>query len=145
MGMNGGILRIGFDVGGVLTKYPRVFRKLIKTLSGRDDIEIWFISDIHPRSKIAVMLGENGIPFTLDRIRSADFLTQGEQCKAVVADEIGLDILIDDNPGYLSIPGSPPIRLCVQADPYDPYNAPDWKGGEQLRIVGPKKRPGDGG
>src|SRR5262245_7422046 len=110
------MLSIAFDVGGVLSKYPEIFRKLVMLLEDTT-AELWVISDMHPVEKIIDMLYRNNIPIRSDQVRSADYVTHGERCKAVLCKELGIDILIDDFAGYVAVPGSPPVRLLVMPDP----------------------------
>ncbi len=117
-------MRIAFDVGGVLSKYPSIFKPLLAALHlGRSDVEVFIISDMHPVEKVIDMLERNKVCFYKHRVRSADYKTHGELCKAMLCMELEIDILIDDHPGYVAVPGTPPVRLLVMPDPNLPYYA----------------------
>ena len=62
-------------------------------------------------------------------VYSADYKAHGEACKAVLLRELGIDVLVDDHPGYLvwPWPGPAPLRLRVEPDVHRPYHAPEWE------------------
>lgn len=121
-------MKIAFDVGGVLSKYPDVFRPLIEVLHfAGGGVEVYFISDMHPVVKIVDVLRLNTIPCLIHRVHSADYTTHGEECKAVLCEQLGIDILIDDFPGYLATVGKPLVRLLVMPDPTRDYYAQEWQ------------------
>lgn len=120
-------MKIAFDVGGVLSKYPSVFIPLLTSLHFARDIEVWIISDMHPEEKIIDMLQMNAVTFYMHRARSADYKTYGEMCKSKLCEELGIDVLVDDFPGYLATPSQPLVRLLVMPDPQLPYYADEWK------------------
>lgn len=119
-------LRIGFDLGGCLSKYPATFRQLFLALRDAPGVEIYVVSDMHPVEKIQKMLTDNGFFLPKERVLSADYQTHGELCKAVVCREMMIDILVDDFIGYLDTKGSPPVRLLVMPDSGLPYYADQW-------------------
>ncbi len=121
-----GKMKIAFDIGGVLSKYPGTFCPLLKALYGAPGVEVWIISDM-PAQKAIDMLRLNGLASLYHRVRSADYATHGEECKAVLCRELGIDILVDDFIGYVATPGAPPVRLLVMPDPTRDYYAPGWK------------------
>lgn len=140
-------MRIAFDVGGVLSKYPHTWRPLLDLLTFRGvdpryDIETWIISDMHPEQKIVDMLQANNIPFDAERVRSADYQTHGEMCKAVLCEELGIDILIDDFPGYVA--HGKHCRLLVMPNPHEPYYHDDWKTDGSEGGFGRRVRPTKG-
>lgn len=140
-------MRIALDVGGVLSKYPDVFRRLLQLFHYKGSgwgVECWIISDMHPESKIVDMLERNGMLFYKDRVRSADYATHGERCKAVLCQELGIDILIDDFPGYLAVPGMPLVRLLVMPDPDRPYYDDNWQTDGSEGSFGRRTRPTKG-
>lgn len=135
-------LRIGVDIGGVVSKFPGVFKPLLIALHFAAAVEVWFVSDMHPVQKIVDMLNMNGVPFFPERVRSADYKTHGEMCKAIVCEREGIDILIDDFPGYVATVGKPPVRLLVMPDPREPYYADDWKTDGSEGNFGRRNPPG---
>lgn len=123
------MIKIGIDVGGVLSKYPEVFKLLIELCEFTRHslgVEVHIISDMHPKSLIKDMLELNGIKFMRDeQIHSADYKTHGENCKKVLCESLGIDILIDDFVGYVAEGNF--VRLLVMPNPYKPYYADSWK------------------
>ena len=117
-------MRIAFDVGGVLSKYPQ-FKQLLETLHFSKMIEVWIISDMHPMEKIIDMLELNGVWFYKHRVRSADYKRHGEMCKAILCEELSIDMLFDDFPGYVA--SGKHVRLLVMPSPTEPYYHDDWK------------------
>ena len=120
------MIRIAFDVGGVLSKRPEVFVPLISALlKVQDDVEVFILSDMHPVEKIADMCSRNGIFVYPANIISADYESYGELCKTIACRERGIDLLIDDFPGYVA--EGDHVRLLMMPDPKTPYYADDWK------------------
>lgn len=118
------IMKIGIDIGGVISKYPDLFRKLINTLNGTD-ITIYIVSDMHDHTKMVHMLAINGINIPSERVISANYAEYGEHCKTKVCDELGLDVLIDDFIGYLA--NGKHVRLLVMPNGDEPYYHDSWK------------------
>lgn len=121
------MIKIAFDIGGVLSKYPEVFRPILRALYFfTESIEIHIVSDMHPKDKILKMLSMNGFSFIpAERVHSADYQTYGENCKALLCATLGFDVLVDDFDGYLH--NGSHVRLKVVADPSKPYYADTWK------------------
>jgi hypothetical protein len=115
-------MKIAFDVGGVLSKHKGI-RDLFNQLHFLREVEVYVISDMHPVEKIHEMLKLNGIDTY--RVYSADYKKYGENCKKVLCEELGIDILIDDFMGYLAQGNF--VRLLVMPDPNEPYYSDDWK------------------
>lgn len=119
-------LRVAFDVGGVLSKFPEIFRRLLHGLG--PTVEIYVISDMSPRQAIVDALARNGLGWVPSgHIVSADYARLGETCKAEACKELEIDILIDDFMGYVSIPGAPLVRLLVMPDASLDYYATTWQ------------------
>ncbi len=119
------MLKIAFDVGGVLSTYPDKFRPLLDALGASSGVEVWIISDMHPEQKIIDTLRLNGIRFLDKRVRSADYDKYGNACKAVLCKELEIDILIDDFVGYLA--DGDHIRLLLMPNSSNPYYHENWK------------------
>jgi len=134
-------LKIAFDIGGVLSKYPAEFRKLLADLDGNDDIELFVITDMHDKDEVVKQLNENlGYFFSPKNVYCADYEKHGELCKAVLLRDLKIDMFYDDFVGYTMWPphfGPAPIRMLVMPDGYRPYWHPDWKcsGGDFGRRV----------
>lgn len=146
-------MRIAFDVGGVLSRYPEIFRPLLYILHhhiGSRNVEVLIISDMHPKEKIMDMLARNDFGFIdADHVYSADYQKHGENCKAVLCQKLGIDILVDDFIGYVATVGSPPVRLLVMPDPSIPYYAtaehpgePHWYTDGSEGTFGRRNPPG---
>ena len=122
------ILRIAFDIGGVLSKHPAAFKAFLVALHQYHDLYV--ITDMHPKEKVVETLRRNGFlgMFKSDRILVSDYETHGDACKAVLLREHNIDVFFDDHPGYLVWPwaGPAPIRLRIEPDPYLPYWADEW-------------------
>lgn len=131
-------MKIAFDIGGVLSKYPDQFREMLKDFSNS---EIFVITDMHDKAEVVKMLTDNGFiktvvgfgpigPIYEQNVYCADYKTHGDMCKAVLLKELGIDIFFDDFVGYTnwdSSLGPAPIRLLVMPDPWKPYWADSWK------------------
>lgn len=123
-------MRIAFDIGGVLSKYPNQFRDLIERLSDRGRAAgIFVISDMHPKEKLLTLMRLNKIPVWEQNLYCADFDKHGEGCKAELLDELKIDIFFDDHISYCAaqFPGSyPTIRCLVWPDASMPYTSDEW-------------------
>jgi hypothetical protein len=141
-------LRIAFDVGGVLSKQPDIWRAFINAVDP-NQIEVHIISDMHPVEMIIDTLNKNSFDkISRCNIHSADYDHYGEMCKAVLCERLGIDILIDDFIGYVAVPGAT-VRLLVMPDSDAPYYHDAWKTdgteGSFGRRTASTGRRGDGG
>lgn len=50
-------------------------------------------------------------------------------------------MLIDDFPGYVATPGSPPVRLLMMPDPGEPYYHDDWRTDGSEGDFGRRRKP----
>lgn len=119
------MIRIAFDVGGVLSKHQSIRDLYTKLWADSSGILPFVISDMHPVEKIIQMLEMNKLPVCPETVFSADYKTHGENCKKVLCEELGIDILIDDFIGYVA--EGKHVRLLVMPDPNEPYYSDDWK------------------
>jgi len=125
------MLKIAFDIGGVLSKYPDQFRILIDKLQapGRTGletpIEVYVISDMHDIDKMHQMLTDNGIRVDKAKVYSADYKEHGEFCKTHLCNQLQIDILIDDFIGYVAEGNF--IRLLSMPNASLPYYHDTWK------------------
>jgi hypothetical protein len=125
-------MKVAFDIGGVLSKFPETFRAMVAALiSG--GAEVLVLTDMHDRPAMLDMLGRNGVvpPVREADVHVADYARHGEACKAILVRDLGIDVLIDDHGGYLAWPWATPapVRLLVTPDPRRPYYAPGWETG----------------
>jgi hypothetical protein len=120
-------MRIAFDIGGCISKYPDQFRELIQHM---DIYNVFVITDMHDKSEVVKTLCDNEILVCEENVYCADYATHGEFCKAKLLQELKIDVFIDDFLGYLqwdSRFGKPPIRLLVMPDATQPYWHDTWK------------------
>lgn len=120
-------MKVAFDIGGVLSKYPNIFTRLIKILRSSHDCEIHIISDMHSVDYIQKMLRMNGIYLSIDNVHSADYTTHGELCKSELLKSLNIDIMFDDFIGYLADEQSCPVRCLVMPNPHLDYYHESWK------------------
>lgn len=119
------MLKIAFDIGGVISKYPEIFKKFIEAIN-QDKIELFILTDMHPKEKVKETLWMNGFGFADENILIADYTKYGEAAKAVLCKEYKIDIFIDDFIGYVNDTGAP-IRLLLMPNSKLPYWADSWK------------------
>ena len=143
-------MKIGVDIGGVLSAYPEEMHRLIASFV-HNGHEIHVITDMHEREETLTQLRDNGFGYIpAERVHNADYAKYGEMCKQVLMRDLGIDIHIDDFPGYMawdSSLGKAPLRLLVCPDAFRPYWHPDWKcsGAEFGRRVATLESLTDGG
>ena len=126
-------MKIAFDIGGVLSKFPGHFSPIVRQLGERYEIHV--ITDMHDREEVARQLRVNGFspPINLENVHIADYAAHGEAAKAVILRERVIDVLVDDFPGYLvwPWPTPAPLRLQVMPDPRRPYWHRTWDSGTE--------------
>lgn len=135
-------VRVAFDIGGVLSKYPGIWRPIFHVLARAPGIDVYVISDMKPHAKTMAFCHDNGFMVPAEQIRCADYETYGELCKAVLCRELGIDVLIDDHMGYLVTADQPLVRLLVMPDPLLPYYHNDWKTDGSEGNFGRRNPPG---
>jgi len=129
-------MNIAFDIGGVISKYPDVLKKLMSKLMDTN-CEIYIITDMHDKKHVNSILQTNGIYLPLDHIHCADYNKYGDMCKAILLRDLKIDLMFDDFIGYLgwdSTFGDAPIRLLVMPDSFKPYWHTDWKTNDDLEF-----------
>ena len=133
-------MKIAFDIGGVISKYPDVFRNLINVLDQHwADLGVYIITDMHNKDEVIKILKDNHIIVDEDKVYCADYEKYGELCKAVLLKQLSIDIFVDDFVGYTSWDsslGEAPIRLLVMPDPFKPYWHKDWKTNDKSGFCG---------
>lgn len=135
------IFKIGFDIGGVLSKYPEAIA-FYRACLASPLMEVHIITDM-PHDKALGMLRINGLlELDASRIHSCDYAAHGEECKAEKAKEIGLDAIVDDFIGYVATPSAPPLRLLAMPDPTRDYYHETWKTDGAEGNFGRRKRGG---
>ncbi len=117
-------LRVSFDIGGVLSKRPDVFRPFVAALV-RGGADVYVITDMHDHAQSVRFVRENGYDVPPERILNADFATHGEACKQKVVEAHGIALHLDDFPGYCA--NTSCVNLLVWPDPTLPYYHDDFK------------------
>ena len=118
-------MKVAFDIGGVLSKYPDTFRQLVAALIDFGH-EVYVITDMPDKEKTVAMLQENLFGFIPEsNVHNADYNKYGELCKAVLLRKLKIDMFFDDFPGYLT--EGCKVRLQVLPDPQRPYYHRTWK------------------
>lgn len=121
-------MKIAIDIGGAISKYPEIFREMISAFRAAG-AETFILTDQHPREAVLATLAANGFEFDAAHVLCAEYDRFADACKAVLLREHGIDIFVDDQPGYLAWPWATPapLRLRVEPDQRRPYWAPEWK------------------
>lgn len=117
-------LKVSFDIGGVLSKYPNVFRQIVEALQ-LGGIEVFVITDIHDHAQSVKLVQENGFNIPADHILNSDYTAYGENCKAFTIAQHKIDLHVDDFPGYCA--HTQCVSLFVWPNPKEPYFADDFK------------------
>lgn len=116
-------LRISFDIGGVLSKYAE-FREMAQALQ-RGGATVYVLTDMSRDASLKA-LRENGLDFIPEtHVLNADYDEHGEDCKAALIKEHGIQIHIDDFAGYCA--HTECISLFVWPNAERPYYHDDWK------------------
>jgi hypothetical protein len=116
-------LKVSFDIGGVLTKHPDQFRKMIRAL--RDGgAEVYVITDIPDHQRAIRLLRDNDMPVTDDNVVCANYAMFGDECKARAIELLGIDIHVDDHPGYCAHDRC--VSLLAWPQPKLPYYADEF-------------------
>ncbi len=136
-------MRLALDIGGVLSKFPNVFRPLVRALlDSSGEVEVYILSDMKPHAKAVAFCHDNGFLVPPERILCADYAAHGEMCKALVCEQHAIDVLVDDHIGYLATGDMPLVRLLVMPDPCLPYYADDWQTDGSEGDFGRRNPPG---
>ena len=117
-------LRISFDIGGVLSKYPTIFRPMVAALQ-KGGAGVFVLTDMHDHAQSCRFVQGNGYDIPAERILNADYKEHGEECKAVVIEKHLIDIHVDDFPGYCA--HTKALSLFTWPNPELPYYHDDFK------------------
>jgi len=116
-------LKIAFDIGGVISRYPQEMLNLMQSLQ-KGGVDIHIITDMNQKDALSACR-ENNINFLPEEnIHSADWSAHGDCCKTVVCDKLGIDILLDDRPDYCADGNF--IGFVLSPRVRKPYYAPGW-------------------
>lgn len=120
-------LRISFDIGGVLSKHPAVYRKMMQALAD-GGAEVYVITDMSDHERAVKLLGTNDFDVLPERVLCADWDAHGDMCKAELIRQHGIQVHVDDFLGYSA--GAAEVEGCVSLlgwpDPYAPYYHEDF-------------------
>lgn len=120
-------LRVSFDIGGVLSKNPALFREMMRILEA-GGAEVYVLTDMPDHAKAVKLLAANGFSVASERVLCADWDMHGDMCKAVLIEQYGIQLHIDDFPGYSAGAGTVDgcVSLFTWPDPYAPYYHEDF-------------------
>lgn len=130
--------RVSFDIGGVLSKYPAVFRPFVDALQ-KGGAEVYVVTDMHDHEQSVKFVQGNGFDIPAERILNSDFNEHGERCKEVTIEKHEIDIHIDDFPGYCA--HAKCVSLFVWPNPDLPYYADDFVTDGSEGNFGRRKKP----
>lgn len=120
-------LKVSFDIGGVLSKYPYIFKPMIFALV-KGGAEVHVLTDMEKEKALRILamndLGPEVIPEMW--VHFADFARYGDPCKDLIITRIGIHVHIDDYPGYLAA-GDYGVRLMVWPSNQESYYSSEWK------------------
>lgn len=121
-------IKVSFDIGGVLSRHTKVLRVMAMALSSRCECHV--LTDM-ARDVAIKMLADNDLLWIFSinltdgsRVHCADYSKYGENCKAILIKELGIDVHIDDHMGYLM--NSPAIGFFVMPRADLPYYSDEW-------------------
>ena len=116
--------RIGFDIGGTISKYPEQMLALMRALMRSNEFEVFIITDMKREDALS-SLGKNNIHIGSSHLLCADWDQHGDLCKSVLMQEHHIDIMIDDRPDYIT--EGVPVALLLMPRPHFPYFHATWK------------------
>jgi hypothetical protein len=133
----GKTLRVGFDIGGVISRYPAQMKELMRALT-TGGVEVFLVTDMNKADALKAREA-NGLDFIPEsNVLSANWNDHGDLCKTEVIRQYGLDVLIDDRPDYAS--SGDFIGLVLSPRPHVPYYHPTWKNeGTPAKVVPPEE------
>ena len=137
-----GVLRVAFDIGGVLSKRPDVFRPLVAALQA-GGVEVFVVTDMPDHEQSVRFARSNGYAIPAANILHSDYALYGEACKAETVKKNNLHLLVDDFPGYASAVATETdaVSLFTWPDPHRPYYADDFKTDGKEGDFGRRRAP----
>lgn len=132
-------LKVSFDIGGVLTKYPHIFRPIIDAFLKSDAVEVYVLTDMHEHSKAVKFVQGNGFNIPAERILTARYSENGEECKAEMIKEHGINLHVDDYPGYCDHREC--VSLFVWPNATEPYYHDTFQTDGSEGDFGRRRRP----
>lgn len=119
-------IKIAFDIGGVLSKEPSIWRRMIDTLQ-RGGAEVYIITDMPDRQEVLDLVSSNGFDVPEERVLTADYNSHEDRCKQILIKEHSIEVFIDDYAGYVAAASEECVSLFVWPRPNKPYNSKDFK------------------
>lgn len=118
------VLRVGFDIGGVISRYP-VEMKAIMWALVLGGAEIYIVTDMNP-TDAAAACRENDLDTIVpaDHIISANWSDHGDLCKTKVIERLKLDFMLDDRADYCAAGDF--IGFVLSPRPHVPYYHKTW-------------------
>ena len=117
-------MKIAFDIGGVITRYPVAMKTMMRALQA-GGVDVHILSDI-PIDILRKLVEINDLNFIpAENVHSADWAADQDMCKSKMCESLGIDMLIDDRPDYCAVGNF--IGLVVSPRPATTsYYAEGW-------------------
>lgn len=120
------LVRVSFDLGGVLTRAPHVVGALMRALAADPGVDLFVLTDM-ARTSAREILERVGLSSAIDEkhLVIADWGEHDEMCKVEARRALGIDLHVDDLPAYAQhtkLPDGRPglgLLLMPSALPYD--------------------------
>lgn len=130
-------LRVSFDIGGVLSKYPHVFRPMVSALI-KGGAVVYVLTDIPDHAKATKLVWDNGFHVDADHVLCADWNEHGDSCKAEVLKAHGIHLHIDDFAPYCA--HGECLSLFAWPNPELPYYHEDFVHDDALGVPAVMRR-----
>jgi hypothetical protein len=127
-------MEIAFDIGGVIGKYQVIFIPMMTALA-KGGIEVYIVADIPDKKQALSVIDDLVYSIDVDRVLCADYSQYSERCKAVLIKEYGIDVLVDDHPGFCADSGCI-CRLSGQI-----LISPTWRNNDSKNLTSTKSAP----
>lgn len=129
------IVKMAFDIGGVLSRYPKTMASLVQALH-RGGIELYVVTDMKKDIALQTLRDNNFLQwFDEDHVLSADWSTHGDLCKTVLCEEHGIQILVDDRPDYVAQGAF--VGLALSPRPHQAYYHLSWINHTSMTVCVP--------
>jgi hypothetical protein len=121
-------MKIGFDIGGTISRYPEKMKELM-TILKKGGAQVCVITDI-PYDQACQLCLDNEIPVLASQIHSCNWSEHQDLCKTLKCEELKVDFLIDDRPDYCAVGDF--IGLVLAPRPKTrPYYSDSWIDGDK--------------
>lgn len=128
-------MRVAFDIGGLISRYPKEMKRLMEALSD-GGVEVHIVTDMNAGDAWNACVN-NGLDLLVDprRVHSCDWSQHGDLCKTEMMERMGIDILIDDRPDYCA--SGKFIGLVLSPRPHIDYYHRSWNKGMTPAVMVP--------